>query len=97
MAFSFGDDPFEAGQSTSVQCMVSSGDLPLNIEWLFNEQSVVSGMGLSTVKISQRGVALNIDFVSAKHAGNYTCIGRNAAGDASYTAQFFVNGLSTQL
>ncbi|KAG8244654.1 hypothetical protein J6590_017599 [Homalodisca vitripennis] len=94
MTFTFGEDPFEAGQSTSVQCMVSSGDLPLNIEWTFNGKTVTpSQRDLSTVKIGQRGMVLNIDAVSARHAGNYTCIGRNSAGSASYTAQLLVNGL----
>lgn len=93
MAFSFGEDPFEEGQSTSVQCMVSSGDLPINIEWLFNGNAISTVMNMSTIKISQRGIALNIDAVSAKHIGNYTCIGRNSAGSASYTAHLFVNGL----
>lgn len=94
MAFSFGEDPFEAGQSTSVQCMVSSGDLPLNIEWMFNDGLVTSDrQDLSTVKIGQRGMVLNIDSVSARHIGNYTCIGRNSAGSASFTAQLLVNGL----
>lgn len=94
MAFSFGDDPFEAGQSTSVQCMVSSGDLPLNIEWSFNGQLVTASRPeMSTVKIGHRGMVLNIDSVNARHAGNYTCTGRNLAGSASYTAHLLVNGL----
>lgn len=90
MVFSFGEDPFEAGQSTSVQCMVSSGDLPLTIEWAFNGQLVPETW---TVKIGQRGMVLNIDSVTARHAGNYTCTGRNLAGSASFTAQLTVNGL----
>ena len=86
MPFTFGDDPLESSQSTTVQCSITTGDFPLNIEWLFNGKPISDLEDIIVSKISKRAGALSIESVSAKHVGNYTCIGRNAAGNASYTA-----------
>lgn len=94
MPFTFGEDPFEASQSATVQCSVISGDLPLNIEWLFNGHNINTIEDINVAKISKRASALSIESVSARHAGNYTCVGHNPAGNASFSAQLFVNGSS---
>lgn len=36
-----------------------------------------------------------VDSVSAKHAGNYTCIAENAAGIAQHSAELVVIGRKT--
>lgn len=97
MAFTFGDDPLEAKQSTTVQCSITVGDLPLSIEWLFNDKPVTSLDDIIIAKISKRASALSIESVMEKHVGNYTCVGRNAGGNASHTAQLLVNGWFLQL
>lgn len=94
MPFTFGDDPLEASQSSTVQCSVTTGDLPLAIEWLFNGQPINELDDIIVAKISKRASALSIESVAARHAGNYTCLGQNAAGNASYTAELLVNGQS---
>lgn len=93
MPFTFGDDPFHAGQSATLQCTVSEGDLPLNILWTFNSEPISSHMEISTAKIGRRVSVLTIESVAGHHVGNYTCRGENSAGIASYTAQLVVNGL----
>jgi hypothetical protein len=93
MPFTFGDDPFHAGQSVTLQCTVLDGDWPLNIVWMFNNQPISSHMGISTAKIGRRVNVLTIESVAGSHAGNYTCRGENSAGIASYTTQLAVNGL----
>jgi hypothetical protein len=93
MPFTFGDDPFHAGQSATLQCTVSEGDLPLNIVWTFNSEPISSHMEISTAKIGRRVSVLTIESVAGRHAGNYTCRGENSAGTASYTAQLVVDGL----
>lgn len=90
--FSFGDDPLEAGQSASVQCAISDGDLPINITWSFNGELLESTDDISIAMIGRKSSGINIDIVSHKHAGNYTCTGVNAAGNSSFTAVLNVNG-----
>lgn len=90
--FDFGNEPSNSGDSASVQCLVTSGDLPLNFKWLFNERPVSEIFGISTVKLGKRTYALTIDQVSGKHAGNYTCEASNAAGVYRYSAELSVIG-----
>lgn len=92
--FSFGDDPLEEGQSASVQCSISEGDLPLNISWTFNSEPLESKDDVTISAIGRRASSLNIEDVSHKHAGNYTCIGNNLGGVSSFTAVLNVNGLN---
>ncbi|XP_039283563.1 Down syndrome cell adhesion molecule-like protein Dscam2 isoform X30 [Nilaparvata lugens] len=89
--FTFGEDPLEEGQSASVQCAISDGDLPINITWWLNGVQLVSGEDVSIAKIGKRASSLNIDVVEHHHVGNYTCTGQNAAGMSSYSAALTVN------
>lgn len=86
------------GDSTSVQCTVSSGDFPVSIRWLLNGKVIVDGsdkfVGISTAKLGKRVNALTIDAVSEHHAGNYTCEASNHAGIAQASAVMIVNGTS---
>lgn len=91
--FTFGDDPLEAGQSASVQCAISEGDLPINISWSFNNKPLISTEDISIAMIGRKSSGINIDIISHKHAGNYTCTGMNSAGISSYTAVLNINGL----
>lgn len=90
--FDFGDEPASFGESTSVQCLVTAGDVPLNFKWLFNGRPVAILNGISTVRLGKRTFALTIDSVSAKHAGIYTCEVSNTAGVERYNASLIVNG-----
>lgn len=90
--FDFGNEPSNAGDSASVQCLVTSGDFPIDFKWLFNERPVSEIFGISTVKLGKRTYALTIDSVSGKHAGNYTCEVFNTAGIDRYTAELNVDG-----
>lgn len=40
----------------------------------------------------KRGSILSIDSVSHAHAGKYTCVAKNKAGEATYSADLNVNG-----
>lgn len=94
MPFAFGSKPYQEGQFVSVQCIVTSGDIPLTITWTFNGNPLVDMDGVSISKSGQRLSTLAIDSVSGKHAGNYSCIGRNDVGVDTHTAKLRVNGLS---
>lgn len=90
--FNFGDEPSNFGDSASVQCLVTSGDFPIDFKWLYNGRPVSEVFGISTVKLGKRTYALTIDSVNGKHAGNYTCEASNSAGVDRYNATLVVNG-----
>lgn len=81
----------DSGETVSVQCTVSKGDLPLNITWRLNDQSVDTNRGI-TVMTLKRFSTLNIDSVRADNGGIYTCNAQNLAGHAVYSARLNVNG-----
>nr|NP_001246179.1 down syndrome cell adhesion molecule 1, isoform BU [Drosophila melanogaster]AFH07934.1 down syndrome cell adhesion molecule 1, isoform BU [Drosophila melanogaster] len=89
--FDFGEVAANFEDSVSVNCLVSSGDLPLDIEWMFNDYPINHYSGISTSKMGKRLSVLMIDAVSARHVGNYTCKARNLWASAVYTAQLTVN------
>jgi hypothetical protein len=90
--FEFGPGPLNAGETASVQCLVSEGDLPLSITWAFHGRNVSSQMGISTSKFGSRMSVLMIEHIVAGHSGRYTCTARNSAGTSDYSAQLLVNG-----
>lgn len=90
--FDFGDEPSNFAESASVACLVITGDLPITFKWFFNDHPVKEFAGITTVKLGNRNSVLNIDSVTGKHAGNYTCIASNEAASFSYTSELIVNG-----
>lgn len=73
---------------------MSDGDLPMNIEWTLNGESIdAERFEIYTAKHGKRIINLMIDSVSAQHVGNYSCVARNLAGIADHSTQLIVNGL----
>lgn len=91
--FDFGGDPANVEDSVSVTCLISSGDLPIDIEWLFNDYAISSYSGVSVMKSGKRTNILTIDNLHARHAGKYTCKAKNHAAGVNYTAELVVNGI----
>ncbi|XP_039227479.1 Down syndrome cell adhesion molecule-like protein Dscam2 isoform X16 [Drosophila yakuba] len=89
--FHFGDEPTNFEDSVSVTCLISSGDLPIDIEWFFNEYGISHYSGISVVKGGKRNSVLSIDSVQARHAGNYSCRAKNHAAAVNYTTSLIVN------
>lgn len=81
------------GETVSVQCTIAGGDLPLEVSWTLNGRPLEPYLEIITQKMGKRINSLIIDSVSAKHAGNYTCIAENAAGLAQYSAELMVIGI----
>lgn len=82
-----------SGDTTSIQCTLSGGDLPVSINWLHNGKVLNSNEnGISLSKISQRISVLSIESISAEHAGIYTCLARNQAGLSNYSTDLLVIG-----
>lgn len=78
--------------SVSVTCLISSGDQPVDIGWLLNGYHINSFSGISIMKGGKRNSVLSIDSAGAQHAGNYTCVAKNRADTAAYSAELVVNG-----
>lgn len=81
--------------SAQLQCIVTDGDLPVDIRWTTAGQTHSALSGIEVTKIGSKSSILQIDSVDGSHAGNYTCTARNAAGQSSYTAQLTVVGTGT--
>ncbi|XP_039148181.1 Down syndrome cell adhesion molecule-like protein Dscam2 isoform X38 [Drosophila simulans] len=89
--FSFGEESMSYGEFVNVQCTISGGDLPVNITWTLNNKPFEDYLEILTTKRGKRINELTIEAVSAKHAGNYSCIAENKAGVANHTAELKVN------
>ncbi len=61
--FDFGDEPSNYGDSASVSCLVTSGDLPIVFKWFFNRTPISEFAGISTAKMGKRNSVMNIDSV----------------------------------
>lgn len=90
--FVFEDNPVSSGHTIQVACLVSEGDLPLDIEWTLNGKSLENSADVSVGKVGKRNSILSIDAVSYENAGNYTCTAENKAGMAQHSAELLVNG-----
>lgn len=95
MQFSFGDEALNFGEMAGAQCMVTKGDLPLNIRWTLNSAPIINGEeGFTLMRMNPRTSSLSINTLEAKHRGIYKCIANNKAGFTEYSAELHVNGLS---
>lgn len=76
----------------SVTCTIAGGDLPLVVSWTLNGYPLEPYLEIITETRGKRINNLIVESVSAKHAGNYTCIAENAAGFAQHSAELVVIG-----
>lgn len=90
--FDFGEEILNAGDTVSLTCTVSKGDLPLEISWELNGQVLTTSNGILIARSGKRISMLSIDSVQAVHRGNYTCIAKNEAGKVWHTSHLNVNG-----
>lgn len=90
--FDFGEDKINIFDMVSAMCTVNKGDLPIDIQWLFNGERVNSNDGLLISRTSQRISTISIESVQDRHRGTYTCEASNKAGTVKYSAELEVNG-----
>lgn len=90
--FTFGDDTPEAGETISIQCTISSGDIPVEFAWTFNGKSTSDLANVVVSKIGRRVSTLTVESLTEKNVGNYSCLARNKAGESAHTASLYVNG-----
>lgn len=95
MPFNFGDESFNPGDSTAVNCMITKGDLPLNIQWTLNDRPLDgSDKDVQIIKMSQRLSSLSIESINDYHRGIVKCIALNEAGTSEYFSELKVNGIA---
>lgn len=82
------------GDSVSVQCTLSSGDLPVVFSWLFNQQSIQDISGITIGSFGRKSSLFSIDSLSGIHGGNVTCLATNRAGISSYSTELVVKGMT---
>lgn len=91
--FSPTDEPLLLGDYFQLNCVIVQGDFPVNTTWLLNNEPYYQVNGISVQLNGKRGSSLNIDAVTASHAGNYTCNAVNKAGNVSSSTLLVVKGL----
>ncbi|XP_059046505.1 cell adhesion molecule Dscam2 isoform X23 [Achroia grisella] len=93
LSFEFGDEPANAGDTASVQCVMHKGDLPANFSWSLNGKRIdqTNYMGIAIGRMSPKVTFLNIDSVNGTHRGLYACHVENLAGQVNHSAKLEVN------
>ncbi|XP_055593969.1 cell adhesion molecule Dscam2 isoform X18 [Uranotaenia lowii] len=86
MPFEFGDDSYDTSSTVSVQCVITKGDIPIDIGWLFNDRMIDSNDGIVVSRTGHKMSTLYIESIQSGHAGNYTCRASNAAGSVEHSS-----------
>src|SRR5277367_2311213 len=83
--FSFQEEIIK-GNLARVSCIVSRGDLPLNITWTKDGQPSSIIPGITVRMFDDFSSIMSIDSASTQHSGTYTCTAANAAGIVASSA-----------
>lgn len=81
-----------SGLSTKILCTVEKGSKPLHFQWKFNGKDIQDSDKAVVISTYDDFSVLNVDPVSSKHSGNYTCVVKNQEGEDSYTVPLIVQG-----
>lgn len=90
--FTSGPEPAFLGDYFALQCIITHGDQPVQIEWTVNNQSANAVLGVRVSNVDRRSSVLTIESVEAKHAGLYNCTASNAGGVVSHATELVVKG-----
>lgn len=91
--FQFNPNGVNGGQAVRVMCMVTSGDLPLDIYWLKDGQPLLRSI---YHKIDEYTLILSLRQTNIGDIGNYTCVASNKAGEARKWSTLKVKGKKSQ-
>ena len=92
LPFTFGKEVTDEGDFVHVSCIVTKGDMPLQIRWSLHGDVVGAQTGITTSQAGPRANFLSIAAVDHKHRGIYTCTASNDAGTTSFSTELKVNG-----
>lgn len=76
----------------TVQCAITKGDLPVTFNWLFKGAELPPDESIVMSKNGQRISVLTIETIRAFHAGFYTCVAINHAGQSNHSSELKVIG-----
>lgn len=91
--FSISEEPANWGEQISAVCSILKGDLPIELRWSLNGE-IITGFTHPDVTITntKKTSLLTIESVTARHAGEYSCVASNLVGSVSRSAILSVNG-----
>ncbi|XP_076655512.1 Down syndrome cell adhesion molecule 1 isoform X8 [Halictus rubicundus] len=90
--FAISDGPANSGDMVSATCSIMKGDFPVEIVWKFNDRTIgFNDPDVTITRINKHMSALSIESVAARHAGEYTCVATNRAGNVSHSTTLAVN------
>ncbi|XP_071567210.1 Down syndrome cell adhesion molecule 1 isoform X1 [Temnothorax nylanderi] len=90
--FAISDGPANWGDMVSATCSIMKGDFPVKIVWTFNGKPIsMHYSDITITNINKHMSALSIESVAARHAGEYTCVATNRAGNVSHSTILVVN------
>ncbi|XP_071627019.1 Down syndrome cell adhesion molecule 1 isoform X7 [Temnothorax longispinosus] len=90
--FAISDGPANWGDMVSATCSIMKGDFPVKIVWTFNGKPIsMHDSDITITNINKHMSALSIESVAARHAGEYTCVATNRAGNVSHSTILVVN------
>lgn len=78
----------------SISCIVTKGDIPIDISWSFNGRRIVTNDGVLITKSGHKVSMLTIESVHSRHVGTYTCHAANQAGSVEYSSELLVMGIT---
>lgn len=81
-----------AGERVKIRCVLSSGSLPVEFEWLKNDQPLIV---TSSISIQNLEDLSNIVFenIMSNDTGKYKCLARNSHGQESGVMEMLVKGI----
>ena len=81
------------GMSVITTCSILTGDAPIRVEWYKDGVLLdLASLNVHRNEMGDLGSSLVFRSVGPAHAGNYTCLARNRAGEDSSTATMVVKG-----
>ncbi|XP_047106935.1 Down syndrome cell adhesion molecule-like protein Dscam2 [Schistocerca piceifrons] len=81
----------QKGMRTHLSCVVSKGDLPMEIRWLKDGAPLPADAEVSQRPVDDYSSTLSFRSLAPRHAGNYSCHASNAAASSRHTVQLVVN------
>lgn len=80
--------------SVITTCSILTGDAPIRVEWYKDSAPLdLASLNIHRNEMGDLGSSLVFRSVGPAHAGNYTCLARNRAGEDSFTAPMIVKGV----
>lgn len=90
MPFSFTGNEQE-GMRASVTCTVTTGDTPIDIKWLKDNQPLRPSADIQVEKVDEFISTLIFKHLKPDHSGYYSCIASNEAASENHTVSLSVD------